>query len=569
MLLESVMHHWAAWSAGGVAALLLMTFLATSLQSMRAMRDSSALCSPPIHPYWIPFLGHTVEFVRDTGGFVDRISHRYGKNIPIHVVLGPVRGYILSGTESISALLRATRSVSPKPFMALVMQNMFGTPDRAMPLYLNDDSGTGPTPISGTNVRPELRIYHHQHLQAHRFLTGEALRRLTERFMETLSGDLHTDTTIGADQWVEGPDFFVFWKNCIFRAAVKALFGSHLLSLNPSFEVDFWEYVDATPTLAKGVPKWLVPKAYAARDRVIAAIKRWHRFAAAHSDYRENGSDKPDWDEYWGSSWLKSRQQFGRDTGILDDDALASEDLALMIDYLTDPFSARANANAILAAVWFLLHIHSDADLDRRLQPELERGLRLPRSSDSPLQFDLATLMESPLIQSIYAEVLRLRVALVINRTPVRSDFRLGRWTVPRDRFIVFSTQVAAQDPQAWGPERTQHGTRPLDQFWADRFLTPDEKAKEGQKRQFSLDGLSGAWIPYGGGSFMCPGRHFAKQEMIGSVAVFQAYFELELRDREPGHVPEPDEHFYGVGVMPPKGEIPFRIRRRRGVIRT
>lgn len=81
----------------------------------------------------------------------------------------------------------------------------------------------------------------------------------------------------------------------------------------------------------KSLPRWMVPRAYAARDRVFAAVKHWHRFARAHSDYRRNGPQDPDWDEYWGSAWLKVRQQFGQDTGAMDEDALAAEDVALLV----------------------------------------------------------------------------------------------------------------------------------------------------------------------------------------------------------------------------------------------
>lgn len=81
---------------------------------------------------------------------------------------------------------------------------------------------------------------------------------------------------------------------------------------------------------------------------------------------------------------------------------------------------------------------------------------------------------------------------------------------------------------------------------------------------QFSLNGLAGGWIPYGAGEFMCPGRHLAKQEMIGSFAIFLANYEVELKVPE-GWVPKSDTSFFATGTLPPLGEIPFRIRRRGG----
>lgn len=180
-----------------------------------------------------------------------------------------------------------------------------------------------------------------------------------------------------------------------------------------------------------------------------------------------------------------------------------------------------------------------------------------------PIEFDVISLATSPLLQSVYAEVLRMRISLLLNRTPAQSDFHFGKWVFRRGRFITLSTQIAAHDAEAWGPERTQGGKKPLDRFWAERFLVPAAEQKDLEAKEFSLDGLSNAWIPYGGGSFMCPGRHFAKQEMMGSVAVFKAYYDLEITDKPVGWIPKPNTKFYGIGAMPPGEKIPFRIRRK------
>ncbi|KAF7585753.1 hypothetical protein BBP40_010155 [Aspergillus hancockii] len=160
--------------------------------------------------------------------------------------------------------------------------------------------------------------------------------------------------------------------------------------------------------------------------------------------------------------------------------------------------------------------------IDQRLQPEFDRAIIHDAAQVGPLQFDLTKLVSSPLLQSVYSEVLRMRIALMLNRTPTQSDVRLGPWQLDKGRFIVLSTQVAAHDEAVWGPDRTQNGKYPLSQFWAERFLVPNEDSQGG------------------------------------------AYYDVEIVDRPAGWLPSADKKFYGVGAMPPGETIPFRIRRKQ-----
>lgn len=60
----------------------------------------------------------------------------------------------------------------------------------------------------------------------------------------------------------------------------------------------------------------------------------------------------------------------------------------------------------------------------------------------------------------------------------------------------------------------------------------------------------------------MCPGRHFAKQEMIAGMAVLAAHFDIELQVPD-GFIPQVDSSYFPLGVLPIKDKIPFRVKRR------
>jgi hypothetical protein len=227
-------------------------------------------------------------------------------------------------------LTKTSLHLTPKPTIALAMENNFGTPPSAIHIYKNDISGISPAPLPGTHVAPVDRIWYHHSTAAHKYLSGKFLQAMGQRFIKFLADETAANSTIGKE-WIELPDLYDFWRSQIVHAAIKALFGTHFLRLNPSFTDDFWRYIADISTLMMGLPRWVTPKAYADRDRVLEAIKRWHEYAEAHSDYTKSGPDDPEWDEYWGSKYLKVRHQFRHDISCMDADAHAADDLALMV----------------------------------------------------------------------------------------------------------------------------------------------------------------------------------------------------------------------------------------------
>lgn len=251
-----------------------------------------------------------------------------------------------------------------------------------------------------------------------------------------------------------------------------------------------------------------------------------------------------------------------------------------MLRRLTDlPTTPRTSANALPAAFWNLIEIYNDRKLLDRVQNTLAASVivtndRSNTTEDEPLRFDLTGTLSSPLLQSIYAEVLRQRVSLFHNRSPTVGDYKLGPYTLRNGGLVCISTDIAHNSNKAWGAGRTDSGRQPLGEFWAERFLvrhTPGAEEKEGDEKddasgcvRFSTEGLDGAWIPYGGGALMCPGRHLAKIKMLGSIAVFAAYFEVEVLNG----VLCMDDSFFGMGSQPPGEPCPVRLRRKVGAVR-
>ena len=202
------------------------------------------------------------------------------------------------------------------------------------------------------------------------------------------------------------------------------------------------------------------------------------------------------------------------------------------------------------------------------------------------------SLCRMPLLQSMYAETLRLYTSLFSIRSASHDSFTFGEFKIPKDELLAVDSHVAAMDLNVWNVGTTNvHSDppHPLNRFWAERFLMFPNDPTSGPLRvhpaepkasvptgssapmydndratpRFTVDGLAGAWVPYGGGNRLCPGRNFAKLEIISGFAIVLSKLEIELMENQ-NHVPrKPDTKYYGLGTFPPKGKIPFRFRRR------
>lgn len=242
----------------------------------------------------------------------------------------------------------------------------------------------------------------------------------------------------------------------------------------------------------------------------------------------------------------------------------------------------RSNSNSVPAATWFLYEILRDPILESRIRTEIAAAALAPTSQASVPLFDTTKLCSGSHLQSIYAETLRLRVAILVSRQIVTPDFQFHGWLFKKGDTIAAVSSNEAQNERIWS-QGGKGNPHPLHQFWADRFLVfrddphsgplkrpkavkvappaYGDTQKEDPDPRFSLEGLTTTWIPYSGGMRLCPGRHFAKQEIISASALLLASYHIELTNPEKRI--DHNKGYYGFGTMPPKQKIRCRIKRR------
>lgn len=245
------------------------------------------------------------------------------------------------------------------------------------------------------------------------------------------------------------------------------------------------------------------------------------------------------------------------------------------------------NSNSMPATFWLFWNMIRDQSLLARATPEVN-ACRMT-STNNALSFDTTKLCNQPLLQSSYAETLRLYVAVYIIRKPEYEDAQVLDYRIPKDKMIVVSSAMAHMDKRNWNLGTLEE--HPVERFWADRFLTyggnnsrsssasaitsipptssssastsslPTTSTAKAQEPRFSLDGYSGAWVPFGGGIHQCPGRHWVKLQMLLSFAIVSSAFDIEL---VPGKTKlKVDMAKYGLGALNPAEKAGFRIRRK------
>ena len=174
---------------------------------------------------------------------------------------------------------------------------------------------------------------------------------------------------------------------------------------------------------------------------------------------------------------------------------------------------------------------------------------------------DVPALMAQPWLMAVYTETLRLRVHFNVIREIIQ-DIEIDGQVLKRGHIVMAPTYIAHTLDPSWTTDKY-----PVGDFCPERFLAFDEKGPEGPK--FSTGEAGGKMFPYGGGIFLCPGRNFAKQEIMAAIALMLLKFDFEalgyvkMDGSRSDRGPRRDEAFAGSGVTPPDRDLRVRLKRR------
>ncbi|KAM9720004.1 7-alpha-hydroxycholest-4-en-3-one 12-alpha-hydroxylase-like [Menidia menidia] len=476
---------------------------------------------PPLDKGLIPWLGHVLEFRRNTLKFLERMKQKHGDIFTIQIA-----GFYITFLQdplSFGAFVKESREkLDFNNFAAQLVQRVFG--------YVS--------------VENDHQILH---LSSNKHLKGEGLEVMTQAMTSNLQNlMLHN---IGSNQKTWNEDgLFKYSYNIVFRAGYLALFGNvphkserseEKAKETDRFESDalfseFRKYDQLFPNLAYGV---LPPKEKREANRLQEYF--WNALSVQKMKMKDNIS-----------RWVWDMQQAKEEMGM--DDAMINKYMFVLL------WASQGNTGP--SSFWLLLFLLKHPEAMTAVREEVDKVLKESgqevQRGGSLINLTREMLMKTPVLDSAVEETLRLTAAPLLTRA-VLQDMNLkladGREYFIRkgDRMAIFPYNAVHLDPEVHPDPHS---------FKYDRFLNPDGS----KKTDFYKGGKKVKYynMPWGAGVSMCPGRFFATNELKQFVFLMLVYFEFELKNPDE-KIPEIDFKRWGFGSMQPIRDVQFRYRLR------
>ncbi|KAL2784408.1 cytochrome P450 [Aspergillus keveii] len=459
----------------------MATFVVSILAFIMLSRTPSRGTKEPIDVPGHPIFGHMPGMIRH-GTTYPVLLGQQKDHPPIYAMrMFGQRIYTVSSPELASILMRKQKHLDTETqFIITVFQNMLGADKAAMKLLL---SSTKPAAKKArTPFREEMRSIEHKLLAA-----GEPMEAFYESMITEVSRKIDPS---GLDNSENSVPLLELLEEVLISAAGTALYGkNNPFVASPSLGKDYWLYDSQMSLfLLNLMPKYTVPEAFKARERLVAAFSAYH--------VREGEKDMSD--------IVRRRTEVARRYGC-SDDYLGRSEVELLNGLLS---------NMVPTVIWMLVHTILDPGLAERVSSEIENFVQKP---------DLDTLSLAPgeirkgcpVLVATYQEVLRLYSSSA-RAYQVMEDFMLtDDCLLKKNSIVTIPAETIHRNPKNWGPDALE--------FKVDRWFNPDRTLN------------SSGWVPFGGGSSICPGRFFVFDMILSTVIVVLYTYDLRASEtRQP-----------------------------------
>ncbi|KAJ0359266.1 hypothetical protein COL154_008410 [Colletotrichum chrysophilum] len=430
---------------------------------------------PPLMKPTIPVIGHLIGMIKHESHYFKFLEPRGFRIATLPILGGKVYGV---WCPMLGQAVHRNKDLSFEPFALEFAQRELGFDNDTLKILR--DSTLMPEFFDGI----------------HAGMTPTNVRRMNANALRYVAKVLED---IPAGEAFETTNFFLWVRNLMTLATAEALYGpANPLAKDASLMEEVWAFDAGLGLLMLGVfPSIIAKRCYQARAKLQAVLSDY--YGAREDDHEE------------AAQIVKNRANVLRKHGIPDREVGTFEIALLHV----------GTSNTIPTLFWFVAHVFTNAELVAKLREEV--AAIATHGSNGEVTIDIGAIDEKcPLLVSCYRESIRLSNKGMGHRRVMKdttiSDGRGNTYLLKEGCNIQLSHEVSHSLERVWGTD--------YDKFVADRFV--DKKA-EGDIMMEKVK--KAAFIPFGGGRHLCPGRNFAFAENLGFVASLVLGFDVTTLD--------------------------------------
>ncbi|KAK4675937.1 hypothetical protein QC764_0083260 [Podospora pseudoanserina] len=308
--------------------------------------------------------------------------------------------------------------------------------------------------------------------------------------LDRLSGDAMTVLTASLDNIVDRGSkrarMFEWIRHEFLMATTDSVYGPHN-PLRDSANEEAWHNYHPTIMflMLDLLPHWAFHSAIKSRNQLAKAFQNYH----INRQYTEGSDYIRRWTEHF-VSW---------DISVSDIGCFHNAAMFALV------------ANTIPTAFWMIYHVFSDPTVTEDCRKEVLKAVSINEENGEEMCTVRARTIKEhcPTLLSTFQEVFRFHGMANSVRIASEDHMLEGKYLIKKGSIVMMPARVQHHSKEVWGED--------VEVFNARRFMR-----NPGKPRLHPV-----AFRGFGGGTTLCPGRHFATTEILLFTAMVLLRFDV------------------------------------------
>ncbi|KAI9706643.1 MAG: hypothetical protein M1836_003652 [Candelina mexicana] len=318
-------------------------------------------------------------------------------------------------------------------------------------------------------------------------------------------------------------DLFLWVRSLLTQASTDALYGVESNPFqDPTVQSGLWTVKKNLSSLMLNIlPKILCSEGHHARLAVFAGFRKY---------YRERGHESA-------SRMIKTRYEVLQQYNLSVED-IAHFDLNVCLGLLI---------NTVPATYWALYYVYSQPSLLEEVREAISPYVQI--TADGPRRsVNIAeVVVKCPLVTSIVRETLRVQSVSSSARKVLKDTFVDGQYLLKQGSTVLIPTAEVHGPSSVSGTSSSTFDIRRYSSNKASETKKPDSPFRA-----------------FGGGSFLCPGRFFAENEMKVILVIMILKYDLETVEHKSWPWPQTRSSLASA-IQAPRSDIRVKMLKRKG----